>query len=54
MDTYRELYFHLFRATEAALQALEQQNFGTAQEILIQAQQLSEESVLSDSFHAGE
>ena len=50
MTTYRELYFYLFRATEQARQALEQQNIGIAVNILIEAQKAAEDAVLSDDF----
>ena len=52
METYQELYFYLFRTTELALEAINKQNFGLAQEILIQGQQTAEESVLSDAFQS--
>lgn len=52
MTTSRELYFYLFRATEQARQALEQQNIGVAANILIEAQKAAEEAVLSDHFQA--
>ena len=47
MDTYQELYFHMFRASEAAIQSLEQQNFGQARALLITAQQEAEECYIS-------
>ena len=50
MTTYRELYFYLFRATERARQALEQQNIGIAVNILIETQKTAEDAVLSDDF----
>ena len=38
MEIYKKMYYRLFNAITDALAALEQQNFGTAAEILRQAQ----------------
>lgn len=43
---YQKMYFHLFNAVTDALTALEQQNFGTAADILTQAQQACEDIYL--------
>lgn len=52
MRTYRELYFHMFRASEKALRALERQDFGAARSILLAAQRCAEDAVLSEGFQA--
>ena len=39
---YQKLYFHLFNAVTDALQAMEQQNYGPASQLLITAQQETE------------
>ena len=41
-DLFKPLYFHLFNRITDALAAMERQNFGTAKEILIRAQQDAE------------
>lgn len=47
METiYKSLYFHLFNQMTDAISAIEQQNFGTAKDILIHAQQSAEEQYL--------
>ena len=46
MEIYKKMYFHLFNAVTDALAALEQQNFGAAAELLVQAQQACEEIYL--------
>ena len=46
---YQKLYTKLFNAATDALDALEQQNIGTAKEILRTAQQETEELYLSYS-----
>ncbi len=43
MDQLPSYYTHLFNAVTDALLALEQQNYGKAKELLIEAQQTSEE-----------
>ena len=40
---FREMYFHLFNEITRALQAMEQNNYGIAQDILIHAQLKSEQ-----------
>lgn len=45
-STYKSLYFQLFNRITDAIAAMEQQNFGTAKEILIHAQQDAEERYL--------
>lgn len=44
---YQKLYTKMFNAATDALHALEQQNIGTAKEILQRAQQEAEELYLS-------
>lgn len=46
MKTYEKMYYHLFNAVTDALNALEQKNYGQAEEILKAAQQESEEIYL--------
>ena len=46
MEIYKKMYYRLFNAITDALAALEQQNFGTAAEVLQQAQIDSEELYL--------
>ena len=46
---YKKLYFHLFNAVTDALDAMEQQNFGTAKDLLIRAQQQAEEQYISET-----
>ena len=46
-EMHISLCFHMFRASEAAIQALEQQNFGQARALLITAQQEAEECYIS-------
>ena len=52
MDTYRELYYHLFRVNENALRALERSDVSAAHRILAAGQREAEEAVLSDSFQS--
>ena len=40
---YRKMYYTLFNAVTDALEAMEQQNYGQARELLMAAQQQSEE-----------
>ncbi|WP_298035506.1 hypothetical protein [uncultured Dysosmobacter sp.] len=47
MIDYKAPYFQLFNALSDAISALKAQNFGQASDILIQAQQMAEESVIS-------
>lgn len=44
---YKKMYFILFNAITDALEAMKAQNFGAATDILIRAQQASEEVYLS-------
>ncbi len=44
---YEKLYHLLFNAITDALEQMEKQNFGTAKEILIAAQQQAEEIYMS-------
>ena len=46
-ELYQTLYFHLFNQITDALQAIDAQNYGTAKDILIRAQQDAEEQYLS-------
>ena len=43
MPDYKKMYLHLFNHVSDALEALEQQNFGQAKEILVAAQQQAED-----------
>ena len=52
MDTYRELYYHLFHVNENALRALERSDVSGAVRILSTGQREAEEAVLSDSFQS--
>lgn len=52
MDTYRELYYHLFHVNETALRALERSDVSGAVRILSAGQREAEEAVLSDSFQS--
>ena len=45
---YKKLYFHLFNAVTDALQAIEQQNYGQAADLLISAQQETEELYMDE------
>ena len=47
MPDYEKLYSALFNAITDALEQMEKQNFGTAKEILIAAQQQAEEIYMS-------
>ena len=46
-ELYKNLYFHLFNQITDALEAMEGQNFGQARDILIRAQQETEETYLN-------
>lgn len=48
MPDYQKLYTLLFNAITDALTALDAQNFGTAKDSLIRAQQQAEERYLED------
>lgn len=47
MPDDQSLYTKLFNAVTDAVEALEQQNFGQAREILIRAQQQTEEAYIN-------
>ena len=49
MLDYKSMYLHLFNHVSDAIAALEQQNFGQAKEILISAQQETEELYISET-----
>ena len=46
-ELYKNLYFHLFNQISDALEALEGQNFGQARDILMRAQQETEDTYLN-------
>ena len=48
MPDYQKLYFQLFAAMADAVEDLEQENYGSAKQRLIAAQQEAEEDYLSD------
>ena len=48
MPDYKKLYFKLFAAMAAAVEELEQENYGVAKQRLIAAQQEAEEEYLSE------
>ena len=48
MPDYKKLYFKLFAAMADAVEDLENENYGTAKQRLIAAQQEAEEEYLSD------
>ncbi len=48
MSQYKQVYLHLFNAVTDAIAALQEQNYGQAQQLLIRAQQEAEESILSE------
>ncbi len=43
MEEYKKMYLLLFNAITDALEQMEQQNYGTAKDLLIAAQQQAEE-----------
>ena len=47
MADYKELYILMLDASERAIEAIEKQNYGTAKEILIAAEQKCEELYIS-------
>ena len=49
MENYQAMYLHLFNCVSDAICALEAMNVGQAQELLIRAQQETEEQYLVDS-----
>ena len=44
---WEEMYLLLFRASTKAVQQIQEQNFGLAQELLLQAQQQAEDAFLA-------
>ena len=51
MDTLPRCYTHLFARVSDAIEALEEQNFGKAKDILIRAQQEAEELYINEDEH---
>ena len=49
---YRKMYYTLFNAVTDALEAMEQQNYGQARELLMAAQQQSEEIFMDSEEEA--
>ena len=49
MPDYQTMYLHLFNAMTDAIESISQQNYGTAKELLIHAQQETEELYISES-----
>ena len=49
MPDYQAMYLHLFNAVADAIESIEQQNYGTAKEQLINAQQETEELYISET-----
>ena len=49
MSLYKQLYFGLFNAITDALAAMENQNYGTAREILMEAQCKAEEDYINQA-----
>ena len=45
---YERLYFHLFGASANAVEAMQRRDYGTAESLLIRAQQETEEQYLQD------
>ena len=48
MDEYRKPYLTLFNSVTDAPEALERQNYGTAKETLIHAQQTAEDTFINE------
>ena len=46
-ELYKDLYFHLFNQITDAREEMERQNFGRSRDILIRAQQETEETYLN-------
>lgn len=44
---WEEMYLLLFRASTKAVQQMQEQNFGLAQELLLQAQQQAEDAFIA-------
>ena len=53
MVSYKTLYFKLFNAITDALEAMEEENFGQAKQILRQAQINAEETYLDQTEQDG-
>ena len=51
---YKRLYYQLFNAISDSIKAMEEQNFGTAKNILFRAQLESEELYISNCDGEGE
>lgn len=48
MSNYKAMYYKLFAETVHALEEIEKRNYGIAEDILISAQQATEEMFLAD------
>ena len=48
MSQYKNVYLHLFNAVTDAILALQERNYGLAEQILVRAQQEAEERILSE------
>ena len=46
-ELYKGLYYHLFNRITDALEAIQVQNYGLARDILMEAQQESEETFIA-------
>lgn len=46
-ELYKDLYYHLFNRITDALEAIKAQNYGLARDILMEAQQESEEKFIA-------
>jgi hypothetical protein len=53
MPDYKKPYFALFNALSDAVAAIENQNFGVARELLLEAQQTSEALILAQRESKG-
>ena len=49
MPDYKTMYLRLFNAVTDAIESIDRQNFGTAKEQLIKAQQETEELYISET-----
>lgn len=54
METLPRCYTHLFARVSDAIEALEEQNFGKAKDLLIRAQQEAEELYISEGEREGQ
>lgn len=52
MTNFKNLYFGLFNALSDILQEIEEENYETAKQIIIVAQQKAEEQYISDGEEA--